>query len=446
MRKKITTPTSQQLIDSFPDPFVIIDRDYTIVTANRRYAQHYGTDRTKLAGRHCYEVSHKLHRPCSEHGEHCPLDELFRTGEAIQVMHVHFDGKGNEESVQINATPLFDEQGKMQFMGESIIPVRNLSTDEFLVGQAESMQLMIKQVQGVAPTKTTVLLIGESGTGKECLAHYLHQHSLRADQPLVVFDCAAYGGSEEIDRKLFGAVSTSSGDLIAEGVFQQADGGTLFIDEIAELPLNSQLKLLRVLECGEIQPVSGTDYQQVDVRVVIASHGDLRQRVEAGKLRKDLYYRLSAFPVHVPALRERRKDIVALAEHFLKKFQPDAALRKISPAFRDALLAHDYPGNVRELRNLIERAVIYSAGDHLVPDYLVFDHQLFMDNADIADPETPQFDEATRRLLARRGAGPSDEEVLEVLKAHDGHRGKAAQQLGISERTLYRHLKRLRAM
>ena len=444
MRKKITAPTSQQLIDSFPDPFVIIDRNYTIVTANRHYARNYGVEQSELVGRRCHEVSHKLDRPCSQHGEHCPLEELFRNGEAIQVMHVHFDAEGNEEHVQINATPLRDEQGEIQFMGESIIPVRSLSTEEFLAGESHNMQLVVKQVQRVAPTKTTVLLIGESGTGKECLARYLHQLSSRSSRPFVVFDCAASGGSDEIDHKLFGAVDPSSGELIVEGVFQQADGGSLFIDEISELPPKSQLKLLRVLECGEIQPVGGTDYRKVDVRVVIATDDDLRQRVEAGKLRKDLYYRLSAFPLHIPPLRERRKDIVALAEHFLTKFQPDASLREISRPFEEALLAHDYPGNVRELRNLMERAVIYSAGEPLRSDHLVFDHQLFADDADARESWREMDEAAVQQLLVRRGSGLSISEVLQVLKAHGGHRGRAAEQLGISERTLYRYLKRLR--
>lgn len=441
-KKKITVPSSQQLIDSFSDPFVIIDRDYTIVTANRRYAGHYGVDPSRLVGQRCHKVSHHLDAPCSEHGEHCPLEELFRTGEAAQVMHVHFDAQGNEEHVQITATPLLDDRGRMQYMGERIVPVRYFSTGDFQVGESVSMQLMIKQVHRVAPTRTTVLLIGESGTGKECLARYIHRESPRAKRPFVVFDCAAAGGSGEIDERLFGAIDRASGELAAEGVFQQADGGTLFIDGICELPLGSQVKLLRVLECGEVQPVGGSAYRQVNVRVIVASYGGLRQRVESGELRRDLYYRLSAFPVQVPPLRDRRKDIVPLAAHFLEKFQPDEALREISPAFREALLAHDYQGNVRELRNLIERAVIYAAGEPLTPEHLVFDHQLMHDDADLAG--FPALDEEAMQLLARRGAGPGGAEVLRVLKACGGHRKSAAERLGISERTLYRYLRRLR--
>jgi PAS domain S-box-containing protein len=442
VRKKIREPNCQQLIDSFPDPFVVIDRNYTIVTANRHYARHYGVTPESLIGRRCHEVSHHLDSPCSEHGEHCPLEELFRSGEAIQVMHVHYDGQGNEEQVQINATPLFDEQGQLQFMGESIIPVRTRSTEEFLVGRAEAMQLVVKQAQRVAPTRTTVLLAGESGTGKECLARYIHQRSDRAEGPFVVFDCAASGDSEELDRRLFGQLA-ADGEALAEGVFQQADGGTLFIDEICELPLASQLKLLRALECGEIQPLGATDYRRVDVRVIIASIGELQQRVEQGNLRRDLYYRLSAFPIQLPPLRERRKDIPLLARHFLRQFQADVALRELAPEVEAALLAHDYPGNVRELRNLIERAVIYAADEPLRVEHLVFDHLLFADDADRAQAG-PALDEEVVRLLDRRGSGPSVEEMLRVLAECDGHRGRAAERLGISERTLYRHLKRLR--
>ncbi len=442
MRKKIREPNCQQLIDSFPDPFVVIDRDYTIVTANRQYARHYGIDPEALIGRRCHEVSHHSDSPCSQHGEHCPLEELFRTGEATQVMHVHYDADGNEEQVQINATPLFDEEGRLQFMGESIIPVRTRSTESFLVGRSDSMQRVAKQAQRVAPTRTTVLLVGESGTGKECLARYIHERSDRASGPFVVFDCAASGDSEELERRLFGEVD-EAGEVVAEGVFQQADGGTLFVDEICELPLASQLKLLRALECGEIQPLGATDYRRVDVRVIIASVGDLQQRVEAGTLRKDLYYRLSAFPIQLPPLRERRQDIPLLARHFLRQYQPEPALQKLSPEVEAALLGHHYPGNVRELRNLMERAVIYAADEPLRVEHLVFDHLLFAEDADQA-ATPPVLDESLRRLVDRRGSGPSAEEMLQVLEECGGHRGKAAQRLGISERTLYRRLKRLR--
>ncbi|RMG32330.1 MAG: sigma-54-dependent Fis family transcriptional regulator [Gammaproteobacteria bacterium] len=446
VRKKIREPNCQQLIDSFPDPFVVIDRNYRIVTANRRYAQHYGVDASQLVGRRCHEVSHHLDTPCSQHGEHCPLEALFRTGESTQVMHVHYDGEGNSEHVQINATPLFDEAGTLQFMGETIIPVRTRSTQSFVVGDSDSMQLVAKQAQRVAPTRTTVLLVGESGTGKECLARYIHEHSDRADGPFVVFDCAGSGSGEELERRLFGQLAADGKNLNALGVFQQANGGTLFIDELCELPKSSQMRLLRALETGEIKPLGSTDYSRVDVRVIVASVGDMRAQVESGALRKDLYYRLSAFPIQLPPLRERRKDIVPLAQYFLRQLgEPLGQETELSAELGEALLGHHYPGNVRELRNLIERALIYAAGEPLRPEHLVFDHLLFATDADRL-ARRPVLDEGTRRLVDRRGSGPSPEEMLQVLEECGGHRGRAAQRLGISERTLYRRLKSLRAL
>jgi DNA-binding NtrC family response regulator len=436
--KKHPQPSSQQLIDSLPDPFVIIDANYTIVTANRAYADYYGVAPDSLCGRRCHEVSHHLDSPCSRHGEHCPLEEIFRTREAAQVIHVHCGPDGLDEKVQIDATPLLGADGQVEFMGERILPIRSLSTDDYRVGQSECMQLMIKQLLRVAPTRTTILLLGESGTGKEHLARYIHQHSNRRERPFVVFDCAL-AGADDIDRHLFGVLKKKGQE---SGVFTQADGGTLFIDEICELPAESQQRLLRVLECGEIQPVGASTWQQVDVRVIIASHHDLQKAVQDGDLRKDLYYRLSAFPVRLPPLRDRRQDIPELAAHFLEQFQPDPALRQMSEAFMDVLVTHDYPGNVRELRNLIERAVIYAADEPLRTEHLVFDDQLVALDADA--PEAMPVDEATRHLVARRGGGPADIEILKVLKACNGHRGEAARRLGISERTLYRHLKRLR--
>jgi len=449
MGKKRVTPSCQQLIDSFPEPFVIIDRDYTIVSANNRYARHYGAEPASIAGRRCYEVSHHLPSPCSRHGEHCPLEEMFRTGETTQVMHLHYDADGQEERVQITATPLFGDDGELQFMGESITPLQGAQANVPIVGHSESMQLVLQQLQRVAPTRTSVLLVGESGTGKECLAQYLHACSGRQQKPFVVVDCAAMAGSDDIDQELFGVeADAGSGRPALPGLFERADGGSLFIDEVGELPLSSQTRLLRALESREIKRVGGSHYRKVDVRVIVASSHDLKAMVAEGSLRKDLYYRLSAFPVQVPPLRERGGDLLELAEHFLDDMQGQEGPRlEMDEAFRRALMAHDYPGNVRELRNLIERAVIYAAGDPLSPAHLVFDHDLFGDSVQPATPAdaTPLAGTERGRLISRRGTAASDDEVLRVLSDCNGHRAEAARRLGVSERTLYRHLKRLRS-
>lgn len=443
---KPNQPSCQQLINSFNEPFVIIDRDYRIIAANYRYAAHYGCTTESVVGRRCHEVSHHLATPCSEHGEHCPLEEMFRTEDVTQVIHVHYDADGHEERVQITATPLFDDEGAVQYMGERITPAMAEQSDAWILGPSATMLALAAQLRLVANTRTTVLLLGESGTGKECLAKYIHHHSGRAANPFVVVDCATLS-DRLTESELFGQEANAfpGADKRKAGFFEQADGGTLFIDEVGELSLDLQRKLLRVLETGAIRPVGAADYTRLDVRVIVASHRDLNAMVAAGGFRKDLYYRLSAFPVQIPPLRDRREDVLKLAEHFLRRLGDAEAQLPLEGGVIAQLLAYDYPGNVRELRNLLERAAIYAAGGPLDVRHLVFDGELY-------DPaqEIPAEDLGNARpedipaLINRRGRRPSKQTVLNVLAECGGHRSEAAQRLGISERTLYRLLTQLR--
>lgn len=223
------------------------------------------------------------------------------------------------------------------------------------------------------------------------------------------------------------------------GLFEAADGGTLFIDELGELPMALQTKLLRVLETGSIRRLGGTDYIPVDVRVVAATNRNLQEMVERGEFRGDLYYRLSAFPVHVPPLRVRRDDIPVLAEQFLRELEGDGRL-PLSPAVIDALVKRDYPGNVRELRNVIERAAILAGERRIEPQDVACEAGDCMppDESGVQDPVQDPFASAARR--ARLDART----IAEALQRCGGHRARAAQRLGVSERTLYRHLARVR--
>ncbi|HFE47690.1 MAG TPA: hypothetical protein ENJ21_00070, partial [Chromatiaceae bacterium] len=274
-------------------------------------------------------------------------------------------------------------------------------------------------------------------------AQYLHQYSQRCDQPFVVVDCGVLG-EQLIESELFGYEkgAFTGADKRKQGLIEAADGGTLFIDEIGELPQELQTKLLRVLESSTIRRIGETEYRHVDVRIVAATNKDLRHMVEAGLFREDLYYRLSAFPITIPPLRERKGDIAALAEHFLGMLENGDQYVPLAPDVLEALLDHDYPGNIRELRNVIERALILAAGDALSPDHIVIDRNGSSD----AEGHAFQAEEAAPRndghaFLRRRAARPTDSAVLDALTRARGNRKQAASILGISERSLYRYLK-----
>lgn len=439
-------PSCDQIINILPDPFVVIARDYRIVSANNSYLKHYGYECARdVVGRYCYEVSHHRDSPCSGHGEQCPLETVFETGNALHVMHLHFEKEGGEQYVQLHSTPLFDEQGKVRYVAEQILPVSQRGDDSLLLGRSRPMLRLISLLQRVAQTPTTVLLLGESGVGKECVAQYVHQYSTRSGMPFVILDCGTLG-ENLIESELFGyekgAFTGAAGRK--KGLFEAANGGTLFIDEIAELPLPLQTKLLRVLESGTIRRIGGTDYIRVDVRVIAATNKDLQSMVERGAFREDLYYRLSAFPVTVPSLRERPDDIPALAEHFLAKIEEGDRHLPLSSQVMEALLGYDYPGNVRELRNVIERANILSYGQVMSPDHIVFEGPRRPSMQQVEPESMTENSAPASSYLDRRLGRLTQEQVRWALEQYDGHRAKAARLLGVSERTLYRYVQRLR--
>jgi len=439
-------PSCEQLIDILPHPFVVVDQEYRIVAANRQYCGRYGVAPGEIVGRRCHEVSHHSQEPCSQHGEHCPLEEVFRTRQATQVIHVHYDASGHEERVQLSASPITDGSGRVCYMGEyvqDVIPLCDESAP--LVGRSPAIMRLMSMLQRVAPTQTTVLLLGESGAGKEQVAQYLHHYSQRVGHPFVVVDCGALGDSL-IESELFGHErgAFTGASQRKKGLFEAAHGGTLLIDEIGELPLGLQTKLLRVLETGTVRRIGGTEYIKVDVRVVAATHRDIRQMVDQGAFREDLYYRLSAFPIHIPALRERKDDIVALATHFLAGAEHGDRYLPLGADAIEAMLAYDYPGNVRELRNIIERAAILAGNGPIRPSHLVMDGPHRGSGVAAIERNVRSPDERAA-LVSRRGRH-SDADILTTLAEAGGHRKVAAHRLGISERTLYRRLARMRVL
>jgi len=436
MDKSPKKPDCEAIINLFPDPFVVIDRQFQIVAANQKYSDHYRINREDIVGRHCYEVSHGIDRPCSENGEHCPLERVIETGKPTSVMHIHCTCD-KEEHVQLSASPIFDDHGQVLYMAESMRPIpHEAENEQILLGRSKAALRLMSILYRVAPSSSTVLLLGESGVGKDCAARYIHQNSDRADKDFVVVDCGVLGESL-IESELFGHEkgAFTGADKRKAGLFEVADKGTLFIDEIGELPLHLQTKLLRALETGTIRRLGGHDYIHVDVRIIAATNRDPQKMLREKMLREDLYYRLCAFPVNLPPLRERKGDIPILAESFLAQSKEGEAQLPLSPEVIEKLLSHDYPGNIRELRNILERAMILAASSPVTSDLILFEQaHSFNESANISDS-------ASSTEMQARSSRLSRQQVLEALQQCNGHRLTAAQLLGVSERTIYRHLK-----
>lgn len=309
-----------------------------------------------------------------------------------------------------------------------------LTTD--IIGTSQPMQELIEMIGYVAPTEATVLITGESGTGKELVAESLHRNSNRQNEPFVKVNCAALAETL-LESELFGHEkgSFTGADRQRDGKFVQADGGSLFLDEIGETSQAMQVKLLRVLQEQELQRVGGEDTLYVDVRVIAATNRNLEEEVAAGNFREDLYYRLNVVMLTVPPLRERKDDIPALADYFVQKFAEKNRRRVegITDQCMQLLLDYHWPGNVRELENAIERGVILMRGEQLTEKSLPLSLQKFMDRERLPDIDSEQpstLQEAEKML------------ILQTLDETDGNKSEAARRLGISRKTLQNKLQK----
>jgi len=306
-----------------------------------------------------------------------------------------------------------------------------------LVGHSPAFRRVIEQVTEVCETKATVLLNGESGTGKELVARAIHFNSPRRDKPFIAVNCTAIPETL-LESELFGHVKGAFTGALANriGRFAAADGGTLFLDEIGDMSLPIQAKLLRVIQERSFEPVGATRTQTVDVRLIAATHRDMRQAIDGGSFREDLFYRLNVFPIVLPPLRDRADDIPLLSSHFLAELAEGMGKRAsgFSPAAMAAMTAYDWPGNIRELHNCIERAVIVAKTQTI----------------DAADLPQDLFAIGRR---AERGGLPRDLDaelerierdfIIEALRRSDGVQVRAAKLLGIAERSLWHRIKKL---
>ena len=304
------------------------------------------------------------------------------------------------------------------------------------IGKSPAFTEVLRQVQKVTDTRATVCIEGETGTGKELIASLIHYQSGRRDKLFVAQNCAAVPDNL-LESELFGHKkgAFTSADSDKKGLFEVADGGTLFLDEIGEMSLNLQAKLLRVLQEGEIRPIGATQTRRVDVRIICATNRSLEKEVAEGRFRQDLYYRLKVFPIRLPPLRERREDIPALCEHFLRKYS--AEMKKSVAGFTSEALsqlsAYNWPGNVRELENEVQRLVIQVDPEGFITPELLAPRMRQAEG--VLDKITPQkgplkdmMEEVERFLL------------VQALKEHGGNKTRTAETLGITREGLHKKL------
>ncbi|MDP1900628.1 MAG: sigma-54-dependent Fis family transcriptional regulator [Rubrivivax sp.] len=442
-------PELVSYLEGLPEPHILFDNQYRIIAANAAYRRQFSPVASAI-GRTCYEVSHHFSVPCDQAGESCPLARSRESGQRERVLHLHHTQQG-EAYVNIELVPLRSAAGDQAYFIEKMEPLRvaqGQAAAQGLIGRSATFQQMLELVARVGPSQASVLLLGESGTGKELVARAVHEASPRTAAPLVVVDCASLPETL-FESELFGHErgAFTGANTSKPGLVEAASGGTLFLDEVGDIPLPMQVKLLRLLESGTYRRVGSTELRRTDVRVVSATHRHLKGMVAEGRFREDLYYRLSTFPIRLPALRERADDIPLLAVALLARVAPQRRLALSADALA-CLHDHAFPGNVRELRNVLERAALLTDGTTIERAHV--ERALDVDvqagtraaSAFAAKPASPPAD--------REGADQSLRGVARAtlraqLQAHRGNRAELARKLGISERSLYRKLREMGA-
>jgi len=475
------------ILDSISEGVFTVDSEFRITSFNAEAEAITGFSQEQALGHKCYEV---LRASICQQG--CALRKSLETGEPQRNVRVTVLNPEMETiPICVSSAVLRDREGRM-IGGVEIF--RDISEIEALrselsgrrvfgdmIGASPAMKEIFRLIPDLAPTDASVLIEGASGTGKELVARAIHDQSGRSDNPFICVNCGALPDTL-LESELFGYLRGAfTGARVSKpGRFQQADGGTLFLDEVGELSPAFQVKLLRALQEGEVQPLGGTETVRVDVRIIAATNRDVRRLLDEGKLREDLYYRLCVVPIHIPPLRERREDIIPLVEHYMSRLvaRTGKEIREISPDALTTLYDYDYPGNVRELTNILERAFVLCheeqidvihlpvevvaragrgttqpaeghaeaqlpssekpGGDTAKPSRLKpSEHKM------LSSPEggTDGRSQASGRSARDERMRPEVQRLLDVLDAHRWRRGETARALDISRSTLWRRMK-----
>lgn len=418
--------TIQAVIEAIEKPAIFITHDYSIEAVNQTYRDTY-TTQVILGKSKCYGISHNFTKPCNQKGETCPLSSCKETGKNSSALHIHKTGSG-DTYCNILMKPVKDNNditiGFLEIL-EKVDFASSFSSDRRLIGKSKPFQELLKMITRCATSNISILLQGETGTGKELAALSIHQASKRANKPFIEVECT--GLSESLfESELFGhekgaftGASTSKNGLVC-----MANGGTLFLDEIGDIPLNLQVKLLRLLEMGHYRRVGSVEKKTANFRLICASHKNLEKMVKEGEFRQDLYYRIAGFPISLPTLRERKSDIPLLAEHLLLK--SEFSSKKFSAEALTALSQYHYPGNVRELKNIVQRSALLSDDDLINIAHLP--HNII---------DLNRIESNSTNLISNE-----KEHITKLLNEYGNQPKTIANNLEISVRTLYRKLQK----
>ncbi|MBP2033769.1 PAS domain S-box-containing protein [Clostridium algifaecis] len=453
---QIETSRLYDIIECSYDGIYITDGEANTIFLNKSYEKITGMKRKEMIGKNmkCLEKNGFISKSATlmvlKSRESVTIEQKFKTGKKVVVSGSPiFDDKGNITMVVTNVrdvTELYELKEQLEknreltekYYSQVEAMRKQLLNFSDIVVKDERMLNILEMVRKVAKLDTTVLLLGETGVGKERIAKYVHKNSKRSKKSFIKIDCGAIPYNL-IESELFGyekGAFTGANKEGKIGLFELADGGTIFLDEVGELPLDMQVKLLRVLQEGEIKKVGGNTTIKVDVRVIAATNRNLKEMIKNKTFREDLYYRLNVVPIRILPLRERTGDIEPLIDHFLSMFNKKYDFNKsITRGAIDSLKAYSWPGNVRELKNIIERAIIMSPGDKIL-------------RSDIPINEVwnnrSQFKIVDKKVNMKEEVEKLEERLIENAFAKYGNVRDAAAELGINASTLVRKRKRYR--
>ncbi len=426
----MNTSIVQSMINAIEKPAIFINTEYTILAVNKAYQDIYQTQ-VNVGRSRCFEISHGHQQPCDKHGEDCPIQQCIKTDRTSSVVHIHNTEHGRT-FCDILMKPVKDENGITTGFLEILDRINFASAEseaDKMIGTSEPFKQMLTKINRAARSEIAVLLHGETGTGKELVAKALHDSSRRAEKPFVVIECT--GLNENLfESELFGHEkgAFTGATHAKKGLIEIANGGTVFFDEIADVPLSMQVKLLRLLETQCYRSVGSIKQRKADFRLICASHKNLLELVEQGAFRKDLYYRIAGFPISLPSLSERGDDIPALANYFLshselhhKRFSKDALSH---------LCHYDFPGNIRELKNIVEQSALLANEDIINIEDLPEQVYAQPVKSPTANTDVVSLEQAEHVYLSRLCESPNI--PIDEL----------AEKLEVSTRTLYRKLQK----